>query len=398
MSSVSTIEIDCPGCAEKQDVTVWYSLNTSLDPEAKHLLLAGKINVFHCRKCALESFIPVEFLYHDMDKLFCVQYIPPTQLNNDEFLKRFTLEGELAIGPDMPQEFRERLNQDAHHILRPHITFSMDELIRYVIFRSKLAGEDRVDTHGENENDEFTEEAFRASFIFRCPTCRIRSDDPIKRFDIGGFAQALDVDYVLWECTCHSCKITFDVARWVSSSNPLTDEEDFDQRLLQRYRSAVDMLAAMPGEERSMGGRTVEFKGSVEIETEFLNFQENRDFRKRQPIIPVDALALARGMRKAATNSPGRVFGCIIGPFDLVISLDQDNEKTYPSSDMHLAISNSSTTAPLTNAQLNFAISLFIGNGELSRISPRPSMFRKEEVHYYLPWQVSPCPRQGSIT
>lgn len=395
MSKKETIEVNCSGCGEKQDATVWYSLNTSLDPEAKQLLLAGKVNVFHCRKCPLESFLPVEFLYHDMDKRFCVQFIPPEQMNNDGFFKRFTPGGELAAGPNMPEEFRERLTQDAPHILRPHFVFSMDELITYVVFRDRLVGEHpdslQHSSHGGDgeETDELMEERFRESFIVRCPTCLTRSDDPIKRFDIGGFCQVPDVDYVLWECTCHSCAVNFDVARWTTTSNLLTDEEEFDQRLLLRYRSAIEKFALMPGEERSMGGRPVEFKGTLEIETEFLNIEENKDFRKGQPIIPIEGLTLARGMRKAAIHSPGRAFGCTIGPFDLVISLDQDNEKTDRSFVMHLEMSNRSTRDPLTNPQLNFAISLFIGKGELSRISTGPYMFRKEEVHYYVPWQVT---------
>jgi len=56
---------------------------------------------------------------------------------------------------------------------------------------------------------------------------------------------------------------------------------------------------------------------------------------------------------------------------------------------MHLQISDRSTGAPLTNPQLNFAISLFIGKGELTRTSPTPHMFRKEDVHYYVPWQLT---------
>jgi hypothetical protein len=44
MSKIDTIEIECPECKEKQPTTVWHSLNSSLDPEDKELLLAGKIN------------------------------------------------------------------------------------------------------------------------------------------------------------------------------------------------------------------------------------------------------------------------------------------------------------------------------------------------------------------
>lgn len=133
MSQIETIEIECPECKEKQATTVWYSLNSSLDPEDKELLFAGKINMFHCQTCSHDAFIPLDFLYHDMGKRFCFQFYPLHYLENDEFFNSFTPEGQPAFG-----EMTEKTEKQAPYFLRTHVVFSMDALIHYVMFRDKL--------------------------------------------------------------------------------------------------------------------------------------------------------------------------------------------------------------------------------------------------------------------
>ena len=114
------------------------------------------------------------------------------------------------------------------------------------------------------------------------------------------------------------------------------------------------------GAENAIDGTPVEFKGSIDIEAEVLNFEENEDFRKKQIIIPIEALALARGIRKTAVNSPGRAFACTVGPLGLIIRLDLEVNKynlNFPQA-MHLRITDHVTGAPVTGAKLNFGISL----------------------------------------
>jgi hypothetical protein len=134
MSKIETIKVECPECKEKQTTTLWHSLNTTLDPEDKELLFAGKINTFHCQKCSHEAFIPIDFMYHDMRKLFCVQFYPPHKLEDDQFFNSFTSEGLPAWG-----EMIGNMAKQVPHLMRPHIVFDMGELIRYVMFRDGLA-------------------------------------------------------------------------------------------------------------------------------------------------------------------------------------------------------------------------------------------------------------------
>ena len=215
---------------------------------------------------------------------------------------------------------------------------------------------------GENHFAFDTEGRFFASLVVRCPSCLTQSDvpDPDNVFDLVGLRLAPDSDYLLWECKCGGCKRIFEGAARNSIPIDQTDVDSFDQQLLERYTNAIDKFASMPGEDKTIDGRPVEFKGSIDVEAEVLNFEENEDFRKKQIIIPIEALALARGIRKTAVNSPGRAFACTVGPLGLIIRLDLEVNKynlNFPQA-MHLRITDHVTGAPVTGAKLNFGISL----------------------------------------
>lgn len=76
MSIKRNSEIECPRCGSNKEVVVWSSINVQLNLEAKEELLEGKVNLFHCDICCCEQVIPVDLLYHDMEKEFCVQFFP----------------------------------------------------------------------------------------------------------------------------------------------------------------------------------------------------------------------------------------------------------------------------------------------------------------------------------
>ena len=117
-------------------------MNVTQDPDAKELLLAGTVNVFQCPKCRYESLLDVDFLYHDMERKFSVQYYPYERLSDDNFLASFTLEGK----PSLELADRVPVPDRMEYLLRPHIVFEMGELVRYVAFRDRLyeiaAGDD----------------------------------------------------------------------------------------------------------------------------------------------------------------------------------------------------------------------------------------------------------------
>jgi hypothetical protein len=130
MSKKRLIEIECPKCKINVNITLWSSLNAQVDPEAKRDLLQGKINIFQCPDCNFETPVVTPFLYHDIESKFYVQYYPFKNLEDENFFDYFLLNGKLYIPYTLPEEVR--------YIEDTHIVFSMEELIRYVIFRDKL--------------------------------------------------------------------------------------------------------------------------------------------------------------------------------------------------------------------------------------------------------------------
>lgn len=72
MSSSIKEKIICPQCNTSQDAQIYSSINVTVNPSLKEIFLNKKINWVKCVECGMEIFIPVEFVYHDMDKQFLV--------------------------------------------------------------------------------------------------------------------------------------------------------------------------------------------------------------------------------------------------------------------------------------------------------------------------------------
>jgi transcription elongation factor Elf1 len=60
-------QIPCPVCGEEQEVTVYGSVNVTVDPHLFELLMKNKINTFECQCCGTPVEVSSSFLYHDMD-------------------------------------------------------------------------------------------------------------------------------------------------------------------------------------------------------------------------------------------------------------------------------------------------------------------------------------------
>lgn len=133
MSQKTSIEVPCPSCKAIVPTDYWHSINAQIDPQAKMKLLNGELNVFQCNNCNYKSSMPGEFLYHDMINKYCVQLIPFNHVDDNITLDRFTANGHLNINVGLPtgpiSEFFNNI----------HTVFSMQELVRYIIFRDKLA-------------------------------------------------------------------------------------------------------------------------------------------------------------------------------------------------------------------------------------------------------------------
>lgn len=120
-------------CNRTQKMTIYESINVTLDPSLKEKLFKGGINIFQCTTCGKKEFVAIPLLYHDMVHQIMVQYFPLDSLENDTFLSQFSKNGQGGI------EFKKALPRELRKLCEHiHIVFDMDELLRYVVFRDKL--------------------------------------------------------------------------------------------------------------------------------------------------------------------------------------------------------------------------------------------------------------------
>ena len=133
MSVREQLEFSCPNCHTSQVVEILRSINTQEDPELKRELFEGRINIFHCLECDFEGSLPVDLLYHDVENKFCVQFFPFEWTLNESFIKRFHFkDGKVILSfPEV------QLNLPIY-LRHFHITFNMNEMIRYIVFLEKV--------------------------------------------------------------------------------------------------------------------------------------------------------------------------------------------------------------------------------------------------------------------
>lgn len=130
MSKKSLIEMNCPNCQIKQNVVIWQSLNVTLEPDAQKKLFNNEINVLNCENCETKTPVPVTLLYHDMEKQFCVMYVPFTNILEDNLRFRFNEKG-------LPRSSKRERDLD-NYLYHPQLVFDLNELNRYIKFREKL--------------------------------------------------------------------------------------------------------------------------------------------------------------------------------------------------------------------------------------------------------------------
>jgi len=96
-------------------------------------LLRGELHKFECPECKAVKIIEKPFLYHDMENEFMVWFNPFNSLNDIDFFSQFSSDGHLEIGRGLTDKNALEYAKDVHFV------FSMDEMVRYIRFREKLA-------------------------------------------------------------------------------------------------------------------------------------------------------------------------------------------------------------------------------------------------------------------
>ena len=133
MSICRREEFKCPKCSSRAEVVIWDSLNSQIDPKAREDLLRGDLHTFKCPQCKVVIGIEKSFLYHEMERDFMVWFYPFKSLGDPEFFNEFSDDGNLDCTMGLIDTDTQDYAKNVHYV------FSMDELVRYIRFREKLA-------------------------------------------------------------------------------------------------------------------------------------------------------------------------------------------------------------------------------------------------------------------
>lgn len=201
------------------------------------------------------------------------------------------------------------------------------------------------------------------NFFIQCPHCRVQLCQFATVIEGKKFIKVPHSEYVLFTPLCHTCQESSDLACWMPSSPQLINDVDFDKSLGQRYTRAVTEVVSSSGETYICDAGMFEIKGLVEVNLEFL------ETNPELPIIPLAALALARGVRQAAMKNYSQFFSCSLGPLNLSLGVTE----VEPSYGMQLSVFKRGASGPVSDLQLRFATSLVFTLGELNQSYEIPS-------------------------
>lgn len=68
MSLTSIASVKCSQCGASREMTVYRSINTSIDPSLKEKVKDGSLFVWECPECGRRNLAKYETLYHDPDR------------------------------------------------------------------------------------------------------------------------------------------------------------------------------------------------------------------------------------------------------------------------------------------------------------------------------------------
>lgn len=139
MSLSDQFRVSCPKCNQEVEVTFYKSVNVSQDPQLREMLFEDTLNVGICSSCNNRFQLEDNFLYHDMDRQFTVQYFPPQMMEMDGFFDQFEKEfpAKQKTG-DMGNVLSGQLMEGASYLFTPHPVFSRDGMKQMVIFYENL--------------------------------------------------------------------------------------------------------------------------------------------------------------------------------------------------------------------------------------------------------------------
>ena len=89
MSRKTNIEVTCPACSTKYEVSIWQSINTTLDPEMKQAVRNRSAFQYTCPECGNQTYLSYGFLYHQMEDRILI-YLASNEADAEDMYKMLT--------------------------------------------------------------------------------------------------------------------------------------------------------------------------------------------------------------------------------------------------------------------------------------------------------------------
>ncbi len=126
-SAYQTVPVTCPNCQNQFAAPVATIIDVGQTPEAKSLLLSGRLNVAICPQCGSGGRLSTPLVYHDPEKELLFTYMPP-ELGASEVEQQRVI-GELTnqVMSSLPAEQRKG------YLLRPQNFLRLEGMIEAIL-------------------------------------------------------------------------------------------------------------------------------------------------------------------------------------------------------------------------------------------------------------------------
>ena len=133
MTRYESYKTKCPLCSNKVTVILYDTINATLILKNERNCSKAKSMCPECPTCKKTFKVSKPLLYHDMERNFMVWYYPFACIKHRKFFDEFSADGHLDDNAGLAEEEIPEYAKNVHYV------FSMDEMVRYILFREKLA-------------------------------------------------------------------------------------------------------------------------------------------------------------------------------------------------------------------------------------------------------------------
>ncbi len=98
MSRKIKVHASCPYCGFRQAVSIYTSINVTLEPQLRKKVFDNALNRFTCRDCRKTSLVGINVIYHDMNKKFAVWFNPGENIPEVDMAALMKVSKSMGIG------------------------------------------------------------------------------------------------------------------------------------------------------------------------------------------------------------------------------------------------------------------------------------------------------------